>query len=72
MAVKATHARTQGIVKGKFKVLDGLPPYLKQTELFSHGREYDIVARYSTEPGDAGLDVGRFDSHFVRSASNAF
>ncbi|KAK4987612.1 hypothetical protein LTR66_007548 [Elasticomyces elasticus] len=51
-----THARTHGIVKGKFVVSDDLPPHLKQGELFSKGGEYPIVARYSTEPGDPGLD----------------
>ncbi|KAF2233786.1 heme-dependent catalase [Viridothelium virens] len=51
-----THARTHGIVKGKFIVPDDLSPHLKQTELFSHGGEYSIAARYSTEPGDPGLD----------------
>lgn len=51
-----THARTQGIVKGKLVVPDDLPKHLKQT-LFEHGGEYPIVARYSSEPGDPGLDV---------------
>lgn len=52
-----THARTHGIVKGTFVVDDNLPKHLKQGELFSHGGEYPIAARYSTEPGDPGLDV---------------
>ena len=56
-AFGGTHARTQGLVKGKFKVEDNLPPHLKQTELFSKGGEYDTVCRYSSEPGDPGLDV---------------
>ena len=34
-----THARTQGIVKGKLIVPDDLPPHLKQTELFQKGRQ---------------------------------
>ncbi|KAI9652750.1 MAG: hypothetical protein M1821_007824 [Bathelium mastoideum] len=51
-----THARTHGIIKGKFIVPDDLAPHLKQTELFSTGGEYPIIARYSTEPGDPGLD----------------
>ncbi|KAL9084190.1 MAG: hypothetical protein Q9165_008176 [Trypethelium subeluteriae] len=51
-----THARTHGIVKGKFIVPDDLPTHLKQTELFSHRGEYPLAARYSTEPGDPGLD----------------
>lgn len=53
-----THARTQGIVKGKFIVPDDLPQHLKQGELFSKGGQYAVAARYSTEPGDPSLDVG--------------
>ncbi|KAF9880345.1 hypothetical protein CkaCkLH20_02299 [Colletotrichum karsti] len=52
----ATHARTQGIVKGKFIVRDDLPKHLQQSELFSHGGEYPAACRYSSEPGDPGLD----------------
>lgn len=52
-----THARTQGIVKGKFIVPDDLPQHLKQGELFAKGGEYPLAARYSTEPGDPSLDV---------------
>lgn len=52
-----THARTQGIVKGKFIVPDDLPQHLKQGELFAKGGEFPVAARYSTEPGDPSLDV---------------
>ncbi|KAK2597880.1 hypothetical protein N8I77_012635 [Diaporthe amygdali] len=52
----ATHARTQGIVKGSFIVLEDLPEHLKQTELFQHGGQYPAACRYSSEPGDPGLD----------------
>lgn len=52
-----THARTHGIVKGSFVVHDDLPKHLQQGELFSKPGEFPIVARYSTEPGDPGLDV---------------
>ena len=54
-----THARTHGIVKGTFVVHDDLPDHLRQGELFSHGGDYPVVCRYSTEPGDPGLDVSR-------------
>lgn len=37
-------------------VPDDLPEHLRQTELFKKGKQYDCVCRYSTEPGDAGLD----------------
>ena len=52
-----THARTQGLVKGKLIVPNDLPGHLKQS-LFQEGGEYDLVARYSSEPPDPGLDVG--------------
>ena len=51
-----THARTQGLVKGKLIVLDDLPQHLKQS-MFEKGGEYPVVCRYSSEPGDPGLDV---------------
>lgn len=53
---QGTHARTQGVVKGKLIVQNDLPKHLKQT-LFDHGAEYPVLCRYSSEPGDAGLDV---------------
>lgn len=52
-----THARTHGIVKGTFVVKDDLPKHLKQGPLFEKAGEYPVVCRYSTEPGDPGLDV---------------
>jgi hypothetical protein len=55
-AYSGTHARTHGIVKGKMVVSNDIPQYLKQTELFQKAGEFPIAARYSTEPGDPGLD----------------
>ncbi|KAF2490765.1 heme-dependent catalase [Lophium mytilinum] len=55
-AYGGTHARTQGVVKGTFVVPDDLPKHLKQTELFEKGGEYQCICRYSSEPGDPGLD----------------
>ncbi|KAJ0384433.1 hypothetical protein COL922a_008361 [Colletotrichum nupharicola] len=52
----ATHARTQGIVNGRFIVQNNLPEHLRQTELFQQGGEYPVACRYSSEPGDPGLD----------------
>ncbi len=60
-----THARTQGIVKGKFIVSDDLPSHLKQTELFSSGGEYDAACRYSSEPSDPGLDVSELHRYSI-------
>lgn len=54
-----THARTHGIVKGTFVVNKDLPKHLQQGEIFSKGGEYPVVARYSTEPGDPGMDVSQ-------------
>lgn len=54
-----THARTQGIVKGKLTVSDDLPQHLKQTEIFRQGGEFDFIARYSSEPSDPKLDVSQ-------------
>ncbi|KAI8960764.1 catalase-like domain-containing protein [Daldinia sp. FL1419] len=51
-----THARTQGIVKGRFVVPGDLPRHLKQSELFREAGEYPVACRYSSEPGDPGLD----------------
>lgn len=51
-----THARTQGIVKGMLTVDDDLPKHLKQS-MFAKGTEHPVVCRYSSEPGDPGLDV---------------
>ena len=51
-----THARTQGLVKGKLIVSDDLQKHLKQS-LFEEGGEYEPVARYGSEPPDPGLDV---------------
>lgn len=55
--LQGTHARTQGIVKGVLIVPDDLPKHLKQS-MFEHGAEHAVVCRYSSEPGDPGLDVG--------------
>lgn len=53
-----THARTQGIVKGELVVEDDLPKYLKQS-MFVKAGKYPVLCRYSSEPGDPGLDVSK-------------
>ena len=35
---------------------DDLPKHLKQS-MFAHVGQYPVVCRYSSEPGDPGLDV---------------
>ena len=51
-----THARTQGIVKGTLIIKDDLPKHLKQS-MFEHAGAHAVLCRYSSEPGDPGLDV---------------
>jgi len=43
-------------VKGLLVVKDDLPKHLKQS-MFEKAGEYPVVCRYSSEPGDPGLDV---------------
>jgi len=50
-AVRATHAKSHGLLFGTFRVLDGLPRHLAQG-LFAEPRAYDVVMRLSTQPGD--------------------
>ena len=68
-AYTGTHARTQGIVKGKLVVPDDLPQHLKQS-MFAHGAEYPVVCRYSSEPGDPGLDVRENNKAKRKSVNN--
>ncbi|WP_083748262.1 MULTISPECIES: catalase family protein [Sphingomonas] len=49
--VRAVHAKAHGIIRGKLKVHDDLPPELAQG-LFAKPGAYDAVARISTNPGD--------------------
>ncbi|KAI9715987.1 MAG: hypothetical protein M1812_005621 [Candelaria pacifica] len=50
-----THARTQGLIKGELIVPGDLPKHLKQS-MFAYGGKYPVAMRYSSEPGDPGLD----------------
>ncbi len=43
-------------MKGLLVVKDDLPKHLKQS-MFEKAGEYPVVCRYSSEPGDPGLDV---------------
>jgi len=49
-AFRATHVKTQGIVKGKMTVLPELPAHLQQGLFKTSGKMYDVVARYASEP----------------------
>lgn len=49
-AFRATHVKTQGIVKGKLTVLPDLPDHLRQGLFMTPGKSYDVAARYANEP----------------------
>jgi len=51
-----THAKTHGLVKGELVVKEDLPDHLRQSMFKEGGKSYPVVMRYSSEPGDAGLD----------------
>lgn len=50
-AVRATHAKSHGLLVGTLRVLDGLPFDFAQG-LFAEPRCYPVVLRFSTQPGD--------------------
>ncbi len=50
-AIRSVHAKSHGVLRGKMKVIAGLPAELAQG-MFSKGGEYDIAMRFSTLPGD--------------------
>ncbi|KAF2110858.1 catalase-like domain-containing protein [Lophiotrema nucula] len=47
---RATHVKTQGIVKGTLTVLPDLAPHLRQGMFKQPGKTYDVAARYANEP----------------------
>lgn len=49
-AFRATHVKTQGIVKGKLTVPQDLPQHLRQGLFKTPGKTYDVAARYASEP----------------------
>lgn len=74
-AFRATHVKTQGIVKGKLKVLQDLPAHLRQGLFKVPGKTYDIAARYASEPvflqadeepGPRGMALRVFDAEGER------
>jgi hypothetical protein len=50
-SVRSSHAKSIGLLQGKLRVLDGLPPELAQG-LFATPATYPVVMRLSTQPGD--------------------
>jgi hypothetical protein len=49
-AFRATHVKTQGIVKGTLTVLPDVPSHLQQGLFRTAGKTYDVAARYANEP----------------------
>jgi hypothetical protein len=54
-AVRPSHAKSHGLLKGEFRVLDDLPGELRQG-LFAEPRTYGVVARLANVPGDILVD----------------
>lgn len=50
-AERSVHAKSHGLLRGELRVLDGLPPELRQG-VFAEPRDYPVVMRFSTNPGD--------------------
>ena len=50
-ALRAVHAKSHGLLKARFTVLDGLAPEYAQG-LFARPASYDAVIRLSSAPGD--------------------
>ncbi len=49
--VRTVHAKSHGLLKAELTVVDGLPPELRQG-LFAKPGSYDVIMRFSTNPGD--------------------
>lgn len=50
-ALRASHAKSTGVLKGELRVLDGLPEPLRQG-LFSEARTYPVLVRLAQGPGE--------------------
>ncbi len=50
-AVRASHAKSTGLLKGELRVLEGLPGFLRQG-LFAEPRTHPVVVRLAQGPGE--------------------
>lgn len=50
-AVRTSHAKAHGLLTGELRVLDGLPPELRQG-LFARARAYPVIVRLSHVPSE--------------------
>ena len=55
-AVRASHAKSHGLLKGELRVLDGLPEPLSQG-LFAHPATYPVAVRMAVGPGELLSDA---------------
>ncbi len=54
-AVRASHAKSTGLLKGELRVLEGLPGFLRQG-LFAEARGYPVAVRLAQGPGEVLSD----------------
>ncbi len=54
-AIRTSHSKAHGLLRGELRVLEGLPDYLSQG-LFATARTYPVIARLSQVPGDLDDD----------------
>lgn len=50
--VRSVHAKSHALIKGKMTVKDDLPEELRQGIAAEPGKTYDVIMRFSTNPGD--------------------
>lgn len=50
--VRSVHAKSHGLLKAKMTVKDDLPEELQQGLFAELGKTYDVIMRFSTNPGD--------------------
>ncbi len=55
-AVRASHAKSHGLMKGELRVFDGLPEPLRQG-LFAHPATYAVAVRMAVGPGELLSDA---------------
>lgn len=51
-AIRASHAKPHGLVKGELRVREDLPEHLRQGLFAQPGKTYPLLARLSTTPGE--------------------
>jgi hypothetical protein len=57
-AVRTSHAKAHGLLKGELRIIDGLPEELRQG-LFAAPRTYPVIVRLAHVPGDSSTHPAR-------------